>query len=221
MHVISKVPFFPYIDYANTLNTDISANFANQVTPNATTLNTSPTTDRFDPASTVLQTLGGLIRSIKNSNDAINKTCVEQQSQLTIRANKAALDAFAKDIASVRNASTLFYFIDQYLVNITDQLADMVPPTDQCAKVLLKLTCGKCQKAIPKLCGNVCGAAAKGCFAPYVAALNPQFNILWNVTTQLVLFLNATLTDMFAQQNIIRQALVRELVHISKRNGVH
>ena len=111
------------------------------------------------------------------------------------------------DIASVRNASTLFYFIDQYLVNVTDQIITMVPPTDQCTNILLKLTCAKCYKPI-KLCNNICGAAAKGCLAPYVAALNPQFNILWDVTSQLVQFLNKTLTDMFAQQDAIRQAFV-------------
>eukprot|EP00731_Ephydatia_muelleri_P021422 Em0014g13a len=115
------------------------------------------------------------------------------------------------DIASVRNASTLFYFIDQYLLNVTDDVITRVPPTDQCANIMLKLTCVKCHKPISKLCNNICGAAAKGCLAPYVAALNPQFNILWDVTSQLVQFLNKTLADMFTQQDTIRQAFITTL----------
>ena len=194
----------------STLNGDIAGNFANQVTPNDTTLNTNPAADRFNPSVAVLQTLGGLIRSLRNSNLALNKTCIDLQTQITITNNGPALTAFAKDLASIRNASTLFYFIDQYLQNITDTLYSMVPASDQCTNVLLKLTCSKCVKTIPRLCASLCSAAVKGCLAPYAAALNPQFNILWSVTSQLVKFLNTTLTDMFLQQNIIKQALVSD-----------
>ena len=174
----------------------------------AVPLNINPATDRFNYSAAVLQTLGALKNAIKNANSSSNmQACVENQYPSILNAIQQPLNKFAMDIASVRNASTLFYFIDQYLVNVTDQIITMVPPTDQCTNILLKLTCAKCYKPI-KLCNNICGAAAKGCLAPYVAALNPQFNILWDVTSQLVQFLNKTLTDMFAQQDAIRQAFV-------------
>ncbi|KAL5468900.1 hypothetical protein EMCRGX_G030048 [Ephydatia muelleri] len=192
--------------YMSTLNNDITINFDNRVTPNATTLNLNPAKDKFNPSTVVNQILSGLIQEIKKS--AVNKTCVELQGQATLADQSVALDTFAKDIASLRNASTLLYLIDQYLLNMTDNLLATVPPTDQCAKILLGLTCAKCKGSIGKLCGSFCSAATKGCFAPYFAALNPQFDILWDVTRQLVTFLNQMTTEMFDQQRIIRQALI-------------
>ena len=90
--------------------------------------------------------------------------------------------------------------MDQYVQNLTFNVLSVSIPSDECVRNLMMLTCSKCQKSIPKLCTNVCSAVAKGCFAPYYAALNPQFNIMWNVTAQLVDFINATLTDLFRQQ---------------------
>lgn len=195
--------------YKNTLNNDISGIFNDRITPNATTLNTEPAKDKFSPSTVVNQLLSGLIQAIRNTaSGSVNKTCIALQGEATLAAQRAVLEAFAKDIASLRNASTLFYFIDQYLVNMTDNLLTKVPPSEQCANILLRLTCSKCQKNIDKLCKSFCSAAAKGCFAPYLAALNPQFNILWDVTKQLISFLNTTLTDMFNQQAAIRQALI-------------
>eukprot|EP00731_Ephydatia_muelleri_P021355 Em0013g1082a len=88
----------------------------------------------------------------------------------------------------------------------------MVPPNNQCLNALLKLTCSKCQKSIPMLCRNVCGAVAKGCYAPYAAVLNPQFNILWNVSSQLAQALVSALSDLFMQQGKIRKALIDGLM---------
>lgn len=114
-----------------------------------------------------------------------------------------------KDVVVARNVTAVFNLIDQNILNITNLLTTMVPPNNQCVNALLKLTCSKCQKSIPSLCRNVCGAVVKGCYAPYVAVLNPQFNILWNVSYQLGQLLNTSLADLFAQQSVIRMALVR------------
>lgn len=96
----------------------------------------------------------------------------------------------------------------------------MVPPNNQCLNALLKLTCSKCQKSIPMLCRNVCGAVAKGCYAPYAAVLNPQFNILWNVSSQLAQALVSALSDLFMQQGKIRKALVRKKGAFGGREGM-
>ena len=203
----------PFSDSQNTFNDEFSNNFGNYTKITSIPLNLNPTSDNFNVQQNVQKWItDGLNRVADSSSDP---TCVLQQVTAVLTQTSANVNAIVKDIGSLRNASSVFRLIDDYIVNITDTILSMVPPSNQCTNALLRLTCSKCQQIIPKLCRNVCGAAAKGCFAPYVAALNPQFNILWNVTTQLVQFLNATLTDMFTQQNAIKQALVREVVCIT------
>ena len=165
--------------------------------------------DTFNVAQNVRQWIENGLYTIANSTS--NPTCVGVQVAPIL--NSADVDAIVKDVCLLRNASSMFYLIDQYIANISDTILALVPPSDQCANALLKLTCSKCQQSISKLCRNVCGAAAKGCLAPYYTVLNPQFNILWDVTSQLVQFLNKTLTDMFAKQDAIKQALVRQWSH--------
>ena len=162
------------------------------------TLNLSPRSDSFNPFEIIVKLF---INGIDQTFGAYNSTvvnCIHQQ--VANYFNRTAIAAIAMDIASLRNVVSAFYFIDQFVQNLTSNILSTSPPSDECVKNLLKLTCSKCQKAIPKLCSNVCSAVAKGCFAPYYAALNPQFNIMWNVTAQLVDFINATLADLFYQQ---------------------
>ena len=140
----------------------------------------------------------GIEQSISIINNATTAGCIRQQASSLI--NQDAVAAVATDLALLRNASSTFNFMVKFVQNLTSNILITSPPSDECVKNLLKLTCSKCQKTIPKLCSNVCSAVAKGCFAPYYAALNPQFNIMWNVTAQLVDFINATLTDLFNQQ---------------------
>ena len=142
-----------------------------------------------------------VVADIVKAGNLSNGSCIAQQVQGAL--NQAAIAAIGQDIALLRNGSSSLFAIGTLIKNITHTLMSKVPPAEQCIKGLLRLTCSKCQIAIPALCRNVCGAMVKGCLAPYVAALNPQFNILWNVTTQLAQFLNATLSDLFVQQALI------------------
>ena len=196
-------------DSQNTFNDDFGNNFANYTKIANVPLNINPMADTFNVAQNVRQWIENGLYTIANSTS--NPTCVGVQVESIL--NSADVDAIVKDVGLLRNASSVFYLIDQYIANISDTILALVPPSDQCANALLKLTCSKCQQSISKLCRNVCGAAAKGCLAPYYTVLNPQFNILWDVTSQLVQFLNKTLTDMFAKQDAIKQALVRQWSH--------
>ena len=193
-------------DSQNTFKDDFANNFANRTKIASIPLNTNPMADTFNVVQNVRQWIENGLYRIANSSS--NPTCVSVQVASIL--NSADVDAIVKDVSFLRNASSVFYLIDQYIANISDTILSLVPPSDQCANALLKLTCSKCQQTIAKLCRNVCGAAAKGCFAPYYTVLNPQFNILWNVTSQLVQFLNKTLSDMFSKQDAIKKALVRE-----------
>eukprot|EP00731_Ephydatia_muelleri_P021424 Em0014g15a len=191
----------------NTFNDDFGNNFANYTKIANVPLNINPMADTFNVAQNVRQWIENGLYTIANSTS--NPTCVGVQVASIL--NSADVGAIVKDVGLLRNASSVFYLIDQYIANISDTILALVPPSDQCANALLKLTCSKCQQSISKLCRNVCGAAAKGCLAPYYTVLNPQFNILWDVTSQLVQFLNKTLTDMFAKQDAIKQALIQNV----------
>lgn len=159
------------------------------------TLNTSPRSDNFNASDFVMSLLNrGIDQSAGNVNSTIS-ICIHQQAASLI--NQSALAAVGMGIASLRNAITTFYFMDQYVQNLTSNVLSVSTPS---VRNLMMLTCSKSVQSIPKLCTNVCLAVAKGCFAPYYAALNPQFNIMWNVTAQLVDFINAALTDLFRQQ---------------------
>ena len=163
------------------------------------TLNVSPKSDSFNSSDVVMKLfVSGIDQAVRSAYNSSIVSCIHQQASSLF--NQNAVAAIAMDIASLRNATSSFYFIDQFVQNLTLNILSMSVPSDDCVKNLLKLTCSKCQKAIPKLCTNVCAAVAKGCFSPYYAALNPQFNIMWNVTAQLVDFINMTLTDLFYQQ---------------------
>ena len=177
------------------------------------TLNQIPKRDKFNSSDIVVWFINRVVAEIVKVGNHANASCIAQQVQGSL--NQAAIAAVGQDLALLRNITTSLFTINAQVKNITRTLLSKVPPANQCIMALLKQTCSKCQKTIPKLCRNVCGAVVKGCFAPYVAALNPQFNILWNVTAQLVQFLNATLTDLFTQQALIlnRTLLVMVLLH--------
>ncbi|KAL5474911.1 hypothetical protein EMCRGX_G026938 [Ephydatia muelleri] len=171
----------------NTFNDDFGNNFANYTKIANVPLNINPMADTFNVAQNVRQWIENGLYTIANSTS--NPTCVGVQVASIL--NSADVDAIVKDVGLLRNASSVFYLIDQYIANISDTILALVPPSDQCANTLLKLTCSKCQQSISKLCRN--------------------FNILWDVTSQLVQFLNKTLTDMFAKQDAIKQALIQNV----------
>ena len=193
----------------NAFASDVASNFANYLAPPTIPPNDNPRGDNFNVSSLVREIIGGLTNAIKQNATLVNKVCIDQQGLLVIRSNKPAIDAMVKDIVVVRNVTAVFNRIEQSIVNITRTISALVPPNNQCVNALLKLTCSKCQKTIPKLCRNVCSAVARGCYAPYAVVLDPQFNILWNVTSQLANLLVNSIADLFMQQGNIRQALVR------------
>ena len=72
--------------------------------------------------------------------------------------------------------------------------------------------CGRCENEIPPLCSNTCGALIRGCYSPYHDALLNQFDIIWNVSIQLLEVLNTDLHDLFTSG----QTLFNETMVVSK-----
>lgn len=77
--------------------------------------------------------------------------------------------------------------------------------------------CGRCENEIPPLCSNTCGALIRGCYSPYHDALRIQFNILWNVSIQVLEVLNTNLHGLFANgQTLFNETMVvRKYMHLA------
>ena len=77
-----------------------------------------------------------------------NPACVLQQVTAVLTQTSANVDAIVKDIGSLRNASSVFHLIGDYVANITDTILSMVLPSNQCTNALLRSTCSKCQAPV-------------------------------------------------------------------------
>ena len=60
--------------------------------------------------------------------------------------------------------------------------------------------CARCTRQIPPLCSNTCGALLRGCLSSYYSALSRQFDILWNVSRQVLRISNETLQTVFSEE---------------------
>ena len=74
-----------------------------------------------------------------------------------------------------------------------------------CVRRFVELNfCARCTRRIPPLCSNTCGALYRGCLSPYYTVLSRQFDILFNVSRQVLRITNNTLQDLFAnERNLI------------------
>ena len=74
-----------------------------------------------------------------------------------------------------------------------------------CVRRFVELNfCGRCTRRIPPLCSNMCGALFRGCLSPYYTVLSRQFDIVWNVSRQVLRITNNTLQTLFAnERNLI------------------
>ena len=70
-----------------------------------------------------------------------------------------------------------------------------------CVRRFVELNfCGRCTRRIPPLCSNMCGALFRGCLSPYYTVLSRQFDLLWNVSRQVLRITNYTLQTLFTNE---------------------
>lgn len=81
--------------------------------------------------------------------------------------------------------------------------------------------CARCTRRIPPLCSNTCGALFRGCLSPYYTVLSRQFDILFNVSRQVLRVTNNTLQTLFMnERNLINivQVVSALYLHILSRS---
>lgn len=81
-----------------------------------------------------------------------------------------------------------------------------------CVRRFIELNfCARCTRRIPPLCSNTCGALYRGCLSPYYTVLSRQFDLLFNVSRQVLRITNNTLQDLFMNE--------RRLIDITRAVG--
>ena len=86
-----------------------------------------------------------------------------------------------------------------------------------CVRRFVELNfCARCTQKTPPLCSNMCGALVRGCLSAYYSALSRQFDILWNVSHQVVMVTNNTLQMLFLEERqLIDQTSAVSVQYIS------
>lgn len=74
-----------------------------------------------------------------------------------------------------------------------------------CVRRFVELNfCARCTRRTPPLCSNTCGALFRGCLSPYYNVLNRQFDLVWNISRQVLRQTNNSLHMLFSEErNII------------------
>ena len=100
--------------------------------------------------------------------------------------NRTNLGNVINHIEDLRKVSTALYRIYRwYRFTFLPRLSNF-RPINQCVERFITLRCAACTRNIPMLCRGVCSALIRGCFSSFQIGLRAQFNILWNVTRQIV-----------------------------------
>ena len=148
-------------------------------------------------------------------NDTI-QNCVAQQLNSSV--NNTARSIMASQLETIRKGVTSLRNFEQFYRNYI-QNKDFKFPSN-CIDRLIDISfCDRCKKEIPPLCSNTCGALIRGCYSPYYDALPKQFNILWNVSHQVLDVVNSTLCGLFSEgQRLFDEDLVVSILLILYKN---
>ena len=133
------------------------------------------------------------------------RDCVRKE--LLTQVNQTAKNIIDESLKELRRAATTlsrtkFWFTNQFLPNLTSYFVGR----NRCADTFLNLTiCPACHADIAELCKPVCSAVIYGCYAVVQNGLRGQFNVLWNITNQLInISRNAARTITISSSNILR-----------------
>ena len=126
--------------------------------------------------------------------DMTIKNCIKDR----LVVNESASSNMAIHLDMLRSCITALVNSEQFLINYSQNDSFKFPP--KCANELISISfCGRCNSTFPPLCSKTCGALIRACYSPYYDALPKEFNLLWNVSIQVLHILNTTLQDLFTE----------------------
>ena len=142
-----------------------------------------------------IQGISMLVQTQLNANQT---TCVRMQINDAI--NQTAINRLINRIGQLRRVSTtLFRIIQWYRYTFLQRLAGF-RPLQQCVARFITLRCAACNTNIPMLCRPRCNALVRGCLSSFNQGLRDQYEILWNVTRQVVRRGSAILEEIGSEE---------------------
>ena len=112
----------------------------------------------------------------------------------------------------IRSLNRIADFLYRYRMN-----TQFTFPRD-CVRRFVELNfCARCTRRIPPLCSNTCGALFRGCLSPYYTVLSRQFDVLWNVSRQVLRVTNNTLENLFMNQRSLVNTAQIVSISLSKK----
>ena len=113
--------------------------------------------------------------------------------------NRSDIAAITRGLTTVKRGLVLLNRIADFLYQYRMNTNFRFPRN--CVRRFVELNfCGRCTRRIPPLCSNTCGALFRGCLSPYYTVLSQQFDVLWNVSRQVLRITNSTLQTLFANE---------------------
>ena len=168
--------------------------FINQITDNLVIDDTTRSlnlTEVFNGIVTALGEAAGQRLSRGNNNAQV---CILNVVRNNL--NQTDIQLVIRAIEDVRRAFTVLRRSANFFQQYVDGLQFRFPRN--CVRRFVELNfCARCTQRTPPLCSNTCGALIRGCLSAYYSALSRQFDILWDVSRQIVTITNNTLRTLF------------------------
>ena len=129
------------------------------------------------------------------TSDQADWDCIRRV--LTPRFNKTRLSLIIQQYSTIRLCVSTLDRVCQFLRNFAQR--NFTIPS-KCADSFIGLYCVRCRESsVQLLCRNVCGALVKACYSPFYTGLNEQFEVLWNVSRQVLTITNSTVNALAGQ----------------------
>lgn len=144
--------------------------------------------------------------AVSHGTNETLKTCTVRHLNDSI--NNTTYHKMARQLETIQRCMTFLRNLEQFLRNYV-RITNFNFPSNCISQLISISFCDQCKKEIPPLCSNTCGALIRGCYSPYYDALHNQFNIVWNVSIQVLEVLNTNLRGLFTEgQRLFDETMV-------------
>jgi hypothetical protein len=171
--------------------------FVNQITDNLVIDGSTRSLNLNEVVNGIITSLGeaAVQRFSRNSTNA--RVCILNAIQNNL--NQTDIQLVIRAIEDVRRAFTVLQRSVNFFQQYVNGLQFRFPRN--CVRRFVELNfCARCTQKTPPLCSNTCGALVRGCLSAYYSALSRQFDILWDVSRQVVMITNDTLRTLFFEE---------------------
>ena len=145
----------------------------------------------------IVTALGDAAGGALAQNNTATQMCILNVIRSNL--NQSDVDLVIQAIEDVRRAFTVLRRSANFFQQYVEDLQFRFPRN--CVRRFVELNfCARCTQKTPPLCSNTCGALVRGCLSAYYSALSRQFDILWDVSRQVVMITNSTLRSLFSEE---------------------